>query len=298
LQLLFLNLFKKARMSAKQREIILGQSLQTAMDICEQTVQQLQWRLVQKTYGHLNCVEVPANVMMQTTPVSVQINGMELGDGRTRLTFNATRPGLAIFQSNHLEEQLHLFCDTVYQAAAFTSATPQSKSKPKEQKKETPPPKKEPTLAIVINDEKLSAETIEQLQQKYRVQLHGGNYWYDGKTGAWGFIGGPVCGLVAADLPIGGALKSDASNGNTGVFFNGRNLHMQDVMALQTILPMVIPGRYWMDAYGNFGPEGGMMVGNIWAYAQAANAPRKGILSTYDNVGGAMIGGEFFDSGR
>jgi len=89
-------------------------------------------------------------------------------------------------------------------------------------------------------------------------------------------------------------LKVNASRGRTGVFINGRELHLLDVRALQQIT-MVIPGRYWCDAMGNIGFEGGPPLANLWALAAAANArggavKREGILSTYDKTGAVVIG--------
>jgi hypothetical protein len=40
------------------------------------------------------------------------------------------------------------------------------------------------------------------------------------------------------------------------VFINGRQLHMMDVAALMQIT-QVYQGRWWVDAQGNFGAEGG-----------------------------------------
>jgi hypothetical protein len=57
-------------------------------------------------------------------------------------------------------------------------------------------------------------------------------------------------------------LRADASGGNTGVFINGRELHMLDVMALQQFMP-VRQGGFWVDAQGNFGYEGGPYMGNL-----------------------------------
>jgi len=56
---------------------------------------------------------------------------------------------------------------------------------------------------------------------------------------------------------VGGPLKPNASNGNTGVFINGRELHVMDALGLQTIVGVVIPGRYWVDSRGFFGVDGG-----------------------------------------
>ena len=58
-------------------------------------------------------------------------------------------------------------------------------------------------------------------------------------------------------MNLGGLLRQEASNGNTGICINGRQLHMMDVLRLQQVVPMVLPGRRWLDAFGNFGCEGG-----------------------------------------
>lgn len=58
-------------------------------------------------------------------------------------------------------------------------------------------------------------------------------------------------------MNIGGPLQPNASNGNTGVFINGRQLHMMDTIAfLQHTGRPAIPGRWWVDAMGNCGMEG------------------------------------------
>jgi hypothetical protein len=83
-------------------------------------------------------------------------------------------------------------------------------------------------------------------------------------VGGWG---GPTLGFIQPGLDVGGPLRFDASNGDTGVFINGRELHRLDVLGLQRFGP-VWPGRYWVDAMGNFGFEGGIMIGNLWMLAQ------------------------------
>ena len=91
-------------------------------------------------------------------------------------------------------------------------------------------------------------------------------------------------------LALGGALRRDASNGNTGVVINGRELHWLDVSRLQQVTP-VYRGSYWMDASGNFGLLGGPLMGNLWALSQRSGGRREGILSTYDKTGAVVIGG-------
>ena len=59
-----------------------------------------------------------------------------------------------------------------------------------------------------------------------------------------------------AGLPLGGPLQPDASLGDTGVFFNGRELHTDELAELLQMLDEVPPGRYWLGAALVGGIEG------------------------------------------
>ncbi len=109
---------------------------------------------------------------------------------------------------------------------------------------------------IIINDKNLNTEEIIKLASLFGGQVYPGNYWYDSKTGAWGMKCGPAMGIGIAGLELGGTLKKDASCGTTRVFINGRQLHHQDLAALQHLSGPIAPGRYWMDAEFNAGFEG------------------------------------------
>ena len=142
---------------------------------------------------------------------------------------------------------------------------------------------------VVINGQVLDAETIATLESGYRVQIQGGRYWYDAACGAWGLEGGPTAGFILPGLALGGALRADASGGGTGVFFNGRELHRQDALALQQLFGVVIPGRYTLDAYGNLALENGRFVVNL---LQAVRQSQGGGNSIYrSNITGIGAGG-------
>lgn len=143
---------------------------------------------------------------------------------------------------------------------------------------------------VIVNGVRLTDGQVAALQNQYGVRIHDGDYWYDGRTGAWGFRGGPTIGVVVPGLALGGALRRDASGGTTGVVINGRELHWLDVQRLQQVTP-VFRGSYWMDANGNFGYVGGPAIGNLWALSQRSGGRREGILSTYDKTGAVVIGG-------
>jgi len=88
---------------------------------------------------------------------------------------------------------------------------------------------------IIVNGEHLDDASQQQIEQLYQVKVKPGRYWYDPVSGVWGIEGGPGAGMMAPGLHLGGALRADASNGDTGIFVNGRQLHRLDELALQHI---------------------------------------------------------------
>jgi len=112
--------------------------------------------------------------------------------------------------------------------------------------------------------------------------LKPGRYWYDPVSGLWGTEKGPAVGQIHPGMKLGGPLKADASGGGTGVFFNGRELHPQDVAALYQIAGTVIPGRYWINAMGVGGVEGGPAAFDLRALA----AQRGGKSWSHSGPGG------------
>ena len=116
--------------------------------------------------------------------------------------------------------------------------------------------------AVVINHERVDAEDLAWLERQYGSRIPDGNYWYDARAGLWGYEGGPPAGSAVPNLAIAGPLRPDASHGTSGVFVNGRELHSLEIAALMN-LTVVIPGRYWLDAAGNGGFEGGPALWNI-----------------------------------
>lgn len=122
---------------------------------------------------------------------------------------------------------------------------------------------------VVVNGEALSAPLKQQLAAQYNLHPQPGRYWYDRATGAYGMEGAGTAGFLVPGLPISAPLRADASNGQTGVFINGRQLHFTDVAAFQAAGIPVMPGRYWVDAAGNCGYEGGPAMLNLFALMQA-----------------------------
>lgn len=128
---------------------------------------------------------------------------------------------------------------------------------------------------IIVNNQLIDSTLIASLEKTYQVKFVQGNYWYDKLTGAFGPNGGPCAGIGIAGLAIGGPLQANASGGGTAVFINGRELHPLDVSGLQTFM-QVMQGRYWMDAYGNFGYENyPAVMGNVYLLYKARFAGKQ-----------------------
>lgn len=142
-----------------------------------------------------------------------------------------------------------------------------------------------PAADVVVNARPLDAPTLQQLQRAYGVPIRPGRYWYDRVSGAWGLEGGPAAGQIHPGLALGGALRADASRGDTRVFVNGRELHRLDVAALQRCTP-VIPGRYWVLANGVGGYEGLPPSFNLAALCGGRGG---GSSTRCDNYGGGQF---------
>ena len=147
------------------------------------------------------------------------------------------------------------------------------------------------TRKVVINGLRIDDEKVAALEQAYRVGVVDGDYWYDKATGAWGARGGPTAGFVLPGLDLGGPLQAEASGGGTGVFVNGRELHPIDLAGLRQLVGAVYPGRYWIDAYGNCGYEGGPVLVNLLQLAQRNGAGTGGPWSHHPSTGG-HVGGD------
>ena len=152
------------------------------------------------------------------------------------------------------------------------------------------PPSANPAaeLDVRVNGVRLEPALIASLSADYHIQFKSGDFWYDRRSGAWGVVGFPASGVVAPGIAMGGELRADASHGTSGVFVNGRELTLLEVLYLQQLGP-VQRGRAWLDAQGNFGPEGGPAIGNLFLLAQSRSVPRQGVLSTWDRTGVAVF---------
>ena len=153
-------------------------------------------------------------------------------------------------------------------------------------------PLPEQKTEVFINQRELSQEQIQELTNTYRRPSLPGNYWYDSVSGFYGIWHGSTLGVILPGHDF-GPLPADASNGDTNIFFNGRELPEADVVALELLFG--IPrnpegGRLWIDSQGNIGIEGSQIpLANLYlAYQQRAG--QLGRAGSRDNYWAANFG--------
>lgn len=258
--------------------------------LCADAISSLGWP-ISNDLGH-GLVSAETFQFGFTWPATLQVL-INFGEaGRSNITVNANNFGFGPIQSGHVKSKVLTLRQRIEQMAH----RPRQQTPPgRTNEAQTPPPPPAPTRQVFVNGVQLRDDQIKFLEEKYHATLPDGNYWYDRMCGAWGVMGGPVLCTLEPNHDIGGKLQPGASNGNTGVFINGRELHYLDIALLQRVVPMIIPGRWWLDVYGNFGSENGPMLGNLWALAQhqgvGGNENRSSVLSSWDRTGVAVFNG-------
>lgn len=153
---------------------------------------------------------------------------------------------------------------------------------------------------VFVNGKALTTAQVASFERQYQTRLLDGRFWYDDKCGAWGVEGGPAAGFILPSLPLPGPMPANISGGGTGIFINGRELHPMDRQTLIAMFGTAIPGRYWLDAYGNLGMEGGGFLVNLAAAArelqQRVTQTESGTVSSGPE--GAMFSGRNLSTGQ
>lgn len=113
---------------------------------------------------------------------------------------------------------------------------------------------------VLVNGAVLDASTQQALEARYGTRIQPGRYWYDSISGLWGIEGGPSVGQIVPGLrlaPMTANVSVRTWWQRTLVYVNGREIHPRELAYLRDLYGSVYPGRYWMDARGIAGYEGG-----------------------------------------
>lgn len=211
------------------------------------------------------------------------------------LPFDARESAGALVGTIAIEEERTAFRATLSGATLTLTMENESHALRREGAVERPADGKASAARLRVNRVAIPDDQIRAFESRYGVVIPRGDFWYDNVSGAWGIDGGPTRGFTTPGMTLGGPLPADASRGDTGVFINGRELPVQDVVGLQQMGVPVARGRWWVDGQGNFGFEGIPVAGgNLFQFSRGrGGAYQRATAGGY--IGGDGTTSYFFD---
>ncbi|XP_031129420.1 extra-large guanine nucleotide-binding protein 1-like [Ipomoea triloba] len=128
-----------------------------------------------------------------------------------------------------------------------------------------------PSSVVCVNGKRLSGGELAVLQSCPHPpkKMKPGRYWYDKVSGFWGKEGRKPCQIISPQLTVGDTIKRDASNGNTDVFINNREITKSELFMLKVIgIHCEWSIHFWLSADGAYQQEGmNNVMGKLWEKA-------------------------------
>ncbi|KAL9414971.1 hypothetical protein AB3S75_043275 [Citrus x aurantiifolia] len=116
-----------------------------------------------------------------------------------------------------------------------------------------------PPERVFVNGEPLSQKELFILLgcPNPPKKLNPGTYWYDKVLGYWGEEGHRPCQIISPQLNVGGQIMKNASNGNTNVMINNREITRRELWMLK-LAGVQCEGQphFWVSADGSYTEEG------------------------------------------
>lgn len=131
---------------------------------------------------------------------------------------------------------------------------------------------------VQINGRPVSAAALAMMEAQLYAQIPAGAYWYDARSG----LGGPWGGYARVYAPglDFGPVPTDASHGDTGIYYNGRELPRAEALLVAWLFGIpeqnipLFAGRYVLESTGDLFTEDGIWLGNLAVLAaQAGGGP-------------------------